>query len=276
MPTENVVSDHYTNGDLLHSIEDSITKLGKTTETVTLDDLAVVDEFHIGGREATENFLGQIKISKQDHMLDVGCGLGGTARYIAKKYSNKVTGIDLTQEFIDTGNTLCSWLNLQKQVTLQFGSALSMPFEEGTFDCGYMMHVGMNIENKTKLFKEIFRVLRPGSTFGIYDVMRVNGDEISYPVPWAASDASSFVASPEQYKDALGNAGFEVSSESNRRNFALNFFNRLREKNEENGGPPALGLHNIMREETVEKISNMIENISADIITPIELIVKKY
>jgi ubiquinone/menaquinone biosynthesis C-methylase UbiE len=151
-----------------------------------------------------------------------------------------------------------------------------MPFEEGTFDCGYMMHVGMNIENKTKLFNEIFRVLRPGSSFGIYDVMRVSGDEIVYPVPWAASETTSFVASSEQYKDALGNAGFEISNECNRRDFALNFFNKLREQAKENGGPPALGLHNIMREETVDRINNMIENISADIIAPIELIVKKY
>ncbi len=276
MPCEKAVSDHYYHGDLLNAIKDSIAKLGKTTETVTIDDLAAVDEFHIGGREATEHFLGQIKISKQDHMLDVGCGLGGTARYIATKYKNNVTGIDLTQEYIDTGNIISSWLNLNKQVTLQLGSALSMPFEEGTFDVGFMMHVAMNIEDKEKLFKEIFRVLRPGSTFGIYDVMQINSGEINYPVPWASTISTSFVESPEHYKKTLANVGFEVSIENNRRDFSLKFFKQLQEKNAENGGLEALGLHTLMQETTAEKIKNMVDNISCELLAPIELIIKKY
>ncbi len=276
MPCEKAVSDHYYHGDLLNAIKDSIEKLGKTTETVTIDDLAAVDEFHIGGREATEHFFGQIKVSKQDHMLDIGCGLGGTSRYIANKYKNKITGIDLTQEYIDTGNTICSWLNLNNQVSLQQGSALSMPFEEGTFDVGFMMHVAMNIEDKDKLFKEIFRVLRPGSTFGIYDVMQINSGEIIYPVPWATTVSTSFVSSPEHYKKALANAGFEVTVENNRRDYSLKYFKQLQEKNRENGEPTALGLHTLMQETTSEKIKNMIDNITSEILAPIELIVKKY
>ena len=66
-----------------------------------------------------------------------------------------------------------------------------------------MLHVGMNIEDKAKLCSEVHRVLRPGSLFGIYDVMKAGAGELSYPVPWATTAASSFVVDPAQYRSAL-------------------------------------------------------------------------
>lgn len=157
------VSGHYQHGDLLNAIQGAIAKLGKTIENITIDDLASVDEFHIGGRQATANFLSQLNFSAQDHLLDVGCGLGGTGRYVAQKYKSRVTGIDLTEEYIETGKTLSSWLKLEQQINLQLGNALCLPFPDQSFDGGYMMHVGMNIDQKEQLFAEIQRVLRPGS-----------------------------------------------------------------------------------------------------------------
>lgn len=91
----------------------------------------------------------------KDHILDVGCGLGGAARYIANKLNNRVTGIDLTQEYIDVGNSLCTWDELDKQITLQQGSALCMPFEDEMFDGTVMLYVGMNISDKISLFAEV-------------------------------------------------------------------------------------------------------------------------
>ena len=133
MTYESAVSEHYTHGKLLESIQAAVTKLGKTVDSVTIEDLAPVDEFHIGGRLATDNLLDQISFSENDHILDVGCGLGGAARYVANKLNNRVTGIDLTQEYIDVGNALCAWVGLDKQITLQQGSALSMPFDDEIF-----------------------------------------------------------------------------------------------------------------------------------------------
>lgn len=269
------VADHYSHGNLLKAIQDAITKLGKTVDTVTIEDLGPVDEFHIGGRVATENFLDQLEFSEKDHIIDVGCGLGGAARFVANKYSSHVNGIDLTAEYIETGRALCTWVRLDKQITLQQGSALSMPFENETFDGGYMMHVGMNIEDKARLFAEIYRVLRPGASFGVYDVMRNKDGDLAYPVPWAAEKSTSALATPEQYRQALGDAGFEVFKENNRRDFAVDFFKALRAKTEASGGPPPLGLHTLMQESTAVKVKNMIENISADYIAPVEIIARK-
>lgn len=276
MSNDKAVSEHYLHGDLLKAIQTAIAELGKTVDSVTIEDLAPVDEFHIGGRLATENFLGQFNFSEQDHILDVGCGLGGASRFVANKYHNQVTGIDLTSEYIETGNALCAWVKLDKHITLQQGSALSMPFKDETFDGGYMMHVGMNIEDKAQLFAEIYRVLRPGAAFGVYDIMRNKDGKLAYPVPWATESSTSRLATPGQYKRALGDAGFEVSTENNRRDFALDFFKALRAKTEANGGPAPLGLHILMKESTAVKIKNMIDNISADYIAPVEIISKKH
>ncbi len=275
MSNDKAVSEHYTHGDLLGAIQASVTKLGKTVDSVTIEDLAPVDEFHIGGRQATENLLAQLNFSEQDHILDVGCGLGGASRFVANKYNNRVTGIDLTQEYIEAGKALCTWVGLDKQVTLHQGSALSMPFQDETFDGGLMLHVGMNIEDKAQLFTEVYRVLRPGASFGVYDVMRNNGGELAYPVPWATENSTSILATTDEYKQALSDAGFEVSKENNRIDFALDFFKELRAKTEANDGPPQLGLHTLMQESTAVKIKNMIDNIAADYIAPVEIIAQK-
>jgi len=275
MSIDNAVSKHYLHGDLLKAIQTAITKLGKTVDSVTIEDLAPVDEFHIGGRLATQHFLDQLNFSERDHILDVGCGLGGASRFVANKYKNYVTGIDLTQEYIETGKALCSWVKLDKYITLQQGSALSTPFQDETFDGSYMMHVGMNIEDKAQLFTEIYRVLRPGSFFGVYDVMRLKDGELIYPVPWATDRSTSKLATPDEYRQALADAGFEITKENNRRDFALDFFKQLRAKTEASGGPPPLGLHTLMQESTTEKIKNMINNISEGYIAPAEVIARK-
>jgi ubiquinone/menaquinone biosynthesis C-methylase UbiE len=275
MQYDNAVSEHYTHGDLTNAIQSSLDKLGKTVDSVTIEDLGPVDEFHIGGRIATDNLLSQLDFSEKSHVLDVGCGLGGASRFIANKHKNRVTGIDLTQEYIDTGNTLCSWVGLDKQVSLHQGSALDMPFEDESFDGALMLHVGMNIEDKVRLFKEIFRVLKPGSSFGVYDIMRDKDGELTYPVPWATEAGTSKLATPEQYKDALSTAGFNIISENNRREFGIEFFKQMRAKTEANGGPPPLGLHTLMQQSTPVKIKNMVDNIAANLIAPVEIIARK-
>ncbi len=275
MSYDHYVSDHYHHGDLLNAIEAALAAIGKTTANVTITDLAPVDEFHIGGRFATDNLIEQLHFSNGDHVLDVGCGLGGAARYVATKCKTRVTGIDLAAEYIETGKALCRWLNLEASVSLEQGSALSMPFQDYSFDGGYMLHVGMNIDNKASLFAEINRVLKPGSYLGVYDVMRQKEGGVIYPVPWATDRSTCKLSSPAQYLQALSSAGFKIISQHNRRAFALEFFKKIAAKTKGDEALPALGLHILMQESTAPKIKNMVENILNGLIAPVEIIAQK-
>ncbi|UPK31282.1 class I SAM-dependent methyltransferase [Bradyrhizobium sp. 195] len=275
MPTQQDVSQHYTHGDLVTAIRKGIESLGKKIDSVTVDDLAPVDEFHIGGRQASEDFLDQLELNPERHALDVGCGLGGAARFAASRYGCQVTGIDLTPEYIETAKVVCGWVGLDDRVFLHQGSALALPFANGSFDRAYMLHVGMNIDDKMKLCSEVNRVLKGNSLFGIYDVMRTGDGELTYPVPWATTASSSAVAKPAEYRDALQQAGFTVVAERNRRDFALAFFDQLRARTAAAGGPPPLGLHILMGRNTPDKVQNMIANISGGKIAPVELIARK-
>jgi ubiquinone/menaquinone biosynthesis C-methylase UbiE len=275
MSTQQEVSAHYTHGDLIAAIRDGIATLGKSTDSLTIDDLAPIDEFHIGGRQASEHFLDQLELTPEKHVLDIGCGLGGSARFAASRYRCRVDGIDLTPEYVETGRALCGWVGLAGRISLHQGSALAMPFADGAFDGAYMLHVGMNIADKATLCAEVGRVLRPGSLFGIYDVMRIGDGDLTFPVPWATTAASSAVAEPAQYRSALQAAGFAVIAEHNRRDFALTFFEQLRARTMATSGPPPLGLHVLMGRNAPDKIRNMTRNISESRIAPIELIARK-
>lgn len=275
MVDENVVSEHYKHSQLLELIENGLKEIGKSKDSATVEDLAPVDEFHIGGRAATEHLMKQLAFNQSDKILDVGCGLGGASRFIAKTYQNSVTGIDLTDDYVTVGNTLSAWVGLNDSVSLHQGSALNMPFKEASFDGAYMLHVGMNIEDKDTLFSQISRVLKSRSKLGVYDIMRTSEGTLSYPVPWASDDSFSFLAQSEEYSALLENAGFKIECINNRKDFALGFFKQLKEKTEANNGPPPLGLHLLMESTTPVKIKNVIENMVNGLISPVEMVAQK-
>ncbi len=275
MPDTDAVSKHYSHGSLLDAIQAGIEGLGKTTDTISVEDLGPVEEFHIGGREASRSFLDQLEPAADDHVLDAGCGLGGTSRFVADLYGSRVSGIDLTLEYVETGRIMCEWVGLDHLVSLEHGSVTAMPFDDEVFDKAYVMHVGMNIEDKQSLISELHRVLKPGGRMGIYDVMRTGDGELVFPVPWASEDALSFLASPEEYRQALDEAGFRVVADRNRRDFALDFFARLQARVAEAGGPPPLGLHLLMGASAPDKIRNMVANIAEGRIAPVEIVAEK-
>ena len=269
------VSAHYASAGLLAAIRDGVARLGKTPATVTTEDLAPVDEFHIGGRQASEDFLGQLGLTTDQRVLDVGCGLGGTARFAATRYGSHITGIDLTEEYVTTGQAMCDWVGLGDRVSLRQGSALAMSFEADTFDGAYMLHVGMNIDDKRQLCAEVHRVLRPGACFGIYDVMRTGEGELAYPVPWAATSETSAVHSLDDYRAALRAAEFATTAERSRRDFALEFFAKLKARTTGARGSAPLGLHILMGDTTPRKIANMVANIASGTIAPVEIVARK-
>jgi len=272
---KNSITEHYTHGQLLDRILQGVKAIGKTPATVTVDELAPVDEFHIGGRQASEDFICQLELSADDHTLDIGCGIGGTSRFVASRFGCRVTGIDLTPEFVSTGQTLCDWVGLSGQVELHQGDATAMPFTDESFDAAFMLHVGMNIANKGDLFAEVYRLIKPGAFFGVYDVMKTSDETLTYPVPWSSVPGTSALSTLEQYTEALAQTGFDIIKIRDRREFAAEFFAETRRRMKQAGGAPPLGVHIAMGESAPVKISNMVENIAAGRVSPIEIFVIK-
>jgi ubiquinone/menaquinone biosynthesis C-methylase UbiE len=275
MNKELEVSTHYEHGSLIKVIEDGFNREGKAPSDITLDDMSVIDEFHIGGRQASEEFLDQLQLEERSLVLDVGCGLGGPARFVASRFGCLVSGIDLTQEYVDTGNVLSNWVGLDKKVILQQGSAMALPFPDGQFDAAYMMHVGMNIADKKSLFSEVFNVLKPGGIFGIYDVMQVGSGEMEYPAPWAASENTSALASPQDYRTGLKEAGFNILATRERGDFAVEFFENIKRRMTEMTEEPLLGLHVLMGRDAKTKVANVLTSIKEGSIAPVELIAQR-
>lgn len=271
MEIERAVARHYAHGSLEETILNALADAGKDVNRLTPKDLAPVDEFHIGGRQATLAFAQAFGVRPGMRLLDVGCGLGGAARYFAHEHGCHVSGIDLSGEYVAVANALAARVGLDKQVSCQQGSALELPFAEGGFDGAYMFHVGMNIEDKSRLFREVRRIMTASGVFGIYDVMRIADGDLSYPVPWASGPESSFVADAASYRRLLVAEGFEVLKERDRRDFALEVFAQMRARGAA-AGPGPLGLHIVMGASAAQKIRNMIGDISSGLIAPTELI----
>jgi len=271
MEIEQAVAQHYAHGSLEESILNALAAAGKDVNRLTPKDLAPVDEFHVGGRLATVAFAEQFAPRPGMRLLDIGCGIGGAARYFASEHGCQVTGIDLSAEYAAVANALAARVGLSERVSCRQGSALALPFEPGSFDGAYMFHVGMNIEDKAKLFREVRRVLTPAGVFGIYDVMRLAAGDLHYPVPWTGSADVSFVEDAASYRKLLAAEGFEVVKERSRRDFALEVFAQMRAKGAA-GGPPPLGLHIVMGATAGQKVKNMMGDITAGLIAPTELI----
>jgi ubiquinone/menaquinone biosynthesis C-methylase UbiE len=271
MTTEAQVARHYTHGALERTILEALQSAGRDLDRLEPSDLAPVDEFHIGGRQATVDFAEALGVGRGMHLLDVGSGLGGASRYFAHAHDCTVVGLDLTDEYVRVADLLAQRTGLGGRVSYRRGSALALPFPRATFDVAYMLHVGMNIADKAALFGQVRGVLKPGGLFGIYDVMREGEGAFGFPVPWASSAESSFVESAASYKRLLAAAGFTVLKERSRREFAVRFFHELRARLVERGTPP-LGLHLLMGESTPQKVGNMVAAVESGVLAPTELI----
>jgi ubiquinone/menaquinone biosynthesis C-methylase UbiE len=270
---EERVAEQYSRRSLEQIILDSLRAAGKDVDRLTPADLVAIDEFHIGGRQATVEFGAQMSLVRGSNVLDVGCGIGGPSRYFAKELGCRMTGIDLTDEYVRVAEMLARRLGMSGAVSYRQASALKMPLEAGSFDGAYMIHVGMNIEDKAALFAEVRRVLKPGAVFGIYDVMREGDGEIRFPMPWASKADTSFVETASVYRQQLEAAGFEIRKERNRREFGIEFLRAVQARAAAGkGGTPALGLNLLMGPTTRQKISNLIEGLECEVIAPVEMV----
>jgi len=273
MSIEEQVARHYTHGSLEKAILAALIAAGKDIDTLTASDLAPIDEFHFGWLPATIELGRSLRIEPQMHLLDVGCGIGGPARYLAETYECRITGVDLTDEFVEVARALTDRCGLDDRIDFHQASALALPFDEGSFDAAYMIHVGMNIEDKHTLFAEVWRVLKPGGRFVVYDIMRVGDAPLNYPMPWAMNKETSFVETPGFYNKTLSAAGFEIQAKNSRRDLAIKIVREMQAKAAAEG-PPVLSGQIIMGPTAKQRLAIAFEALENGIIEPIEIVAR--
>lgn len=272
---ESGVAAHYGRADLGATILEALAKAGGDPEAPTLDELAPVDEFHTAGRVTTVKALNMMPLSSGMHVLDAGCGIGGTSRYLAGEYGCRVTGLDLTPEYIDVARMLTMRVGLSGQCEFVQGSVLEMPFDDGSFDAAVTFHVAMNIEDRAGFYGELARVMKSGATLCVFDVMQGPVQGMFYPVPWAETETTSFLKSVDETRTLLADAGFSVTAEDNLKAFAQHFFEEAFAKMAAAGGPPPVGLHLLTGQNSPEKFSNYLKSLQANHLEPIIMIAKR-
>jgi SAM-dependent methyltransferase len=204
------VQAHWTRPGLLARIEAVLAEMGHDPQELDPDILATVEHLHSGGLATTRDQADRIPLTPDSRVLDVGCGTGGPARYLAQKYGCRVEGIDLTPEFIETGEELTRRCGLADRVSLRVGDALDLPYPDETFDVVWCQNVTMNIEAKARFLAGVFRVLKPGGLFTSTEFSIRPGADLHYPVPWAYDASISFIDPENDMRDQFETAGFRI------------------------------------------------------------------
>jgi SAM-dependent methyltransferase len=260
MTDARAVEDHYTRRSLGETILAALRAAGKDLDHLTPDDLAPVDEFHSGQRNATVRLAQLAQIRGGEDVLDIGCGIGGPSRFLAQTFGCRVTGLDLTAEFIEVARMLARRTGYFDKVIYRQGHALDLPFADASFDLVWCQNAAMNIADRDRLYAQMHRVLRPAGRLAIQDVAAGPGGEPFYPTPWAKDKSISFLFAPEVTREKLERGGFRAlawhdpTAESLEQALA-------RTKALEGGALPPLGLHILIGPNFPTVSKNMVRNL---------------
>jgi sarcosine/dimethylglycine N-methyltransferase len=250
------VRDHYRANGLTGRLKAALAPLGPENQRLTPQQLAALDQFHTRGIAATTELARLCGITADMSVLDVGSGVGGPARFLAATVGCRVTGVDLSEPFVDAARYLVERTGQGRQVSFQTGSALDLPFDDGSFDVVLLQHVAMNISDRARLYREIRRVLKERGRFATYDVV-LKGGEPHYPVPWARTPATSFLMTAEATREAIEPAGFRNLVWQDDSETAKAWVKQLRAS----GPPPSPNLGVVMGPDFAELSTNLGRNL---------------
>ena len=274
MTDEKAIADHWAKGDVYALIVSALGKMSKSLDAVTIEDLAPVDHFHARGLPATVELADRLPIKAGQHILDIGCGLGGPARYMASRFQCRVSGVDITQPFVDAANKLTALLRMEDRVTIQRGDGQRLPYLDAMFDGAYAQHVTMNVADRRTFFAEAFRTLGNGAFFALTEHGLGPKGNPHYPLPWSADGSGAYLVTPAETRALLEAAGFEdiVLEDTGAKYVAA--YKTVIEKAEKGILPP-LGIHILMGDTALQKTRNAARNIEEGRTRPIQVVCRK-
>jgi len=268
------IAEHWGRGDVYGLIISALAKAGKPLEGLTVEDLAPVDHYHARGFPATVELADRLPIRPGDHILDIGCGVGGPARYIAQRFSCRVSGLDITEPYVQAANKLTALLRMEGQVQVLLGDGQKLPYGDACFDGAYALHVTMNVADRPRFFAEAWRVLRPGAFFALTEHGLGPEGNPHHPVPWSEDGSGAYLVTPQQTQALLQGAGFTgIDVEEAGAKYLAGYKRAVQLA--ERGQLPPLGVHLLMGENAVLKMSNAARNIEEGRTRPIEVICRK-
>jgi SAM-dependent methyltransferase len=251
------VRDHYRATGLVDRLKAALTTFGAEDELLTPQQLAALDQFHTRGLAATADLASLAGITAGMSVLDVGSGIGGPARFLAATHGCRVTGIDLSEPFVDAARYLTGRTGQGDQVSFEIASALDLPFGDACFEIVFLQHVAMNIADRARLYREIRRMLRPDGRFATFDVV-LNSGEPHYPVPWARTPELSFLLTAADTREAIEQTGFKTLAWHDDTDAAKTWVAQLRAS----GPPPSLNLGVVMGPDFAQLVGNLGRNLA--------------
>ncbi len=246
------VRDHYRATGLVERLRTALAALGPDDQRLEPEQLSALDQFHTRGLAATAELAKLAGIAADMSVLDVGAGVGGPARFLAQTYGCRVTGVDLSERFVEAARYLTGRTGQSGEVSFEIGDALELPFADGRFSAVLLQHVAMNIVDRARLYSEIRRVLKPGGRLAIFDVVSGSG-EPHYPLPWARTPATSLILTAAATREAIERAGFRTQIWRDDTEAAKAWFAELRAS----GPPPPPNLGTIMGPDMAQFAANL-------------------
>jgi len=250
------VRDHYRATGLTERLRAALKAFGPDDARLQPQQLAGLDQFHTRGLAATAELAELAGVDAAKSVLDVGSGVGGPARFLAATYGCRVTGVDLSEPFVEAARYLTERTGQSALASFEVASALALPFDGGRFDVALLQHVAMNIAERARLYREIRRVLKSGGRFATFDIVSLGGEPL-YPVPWARTSATSFLLSAAATREAVEAAGFAVRAWRDDTEAAKSWIAGLNAS----GPPPSPNLGVVMGPQFAELAANLGRNL---------------
>ena len=194
-------------------------------------------------------------------MLDIGCGVGGTARFLAKHKGCTVTGLDISEDFIEAATFLTKISGLTQKVKFQQGDAMEMPFKDNSFPTVMSMHVTMNLPEKALFFSEVSRVMKKDGQYLFYELVGGEIERIHLPVPWAEASDCNYLISEAHFRSELTASGLAITNWVDVTQPSLEWYRAVNERIR-NGPPNPLGVHILLGHEFAKMTNLMMQNLA--------------